>query len=250
MEQLILYSLIGGLFSLVGGFFVLWKYELSKRIITPLLSFGAGAFLGAALLDLLPEVIEEVEDPHPIFIATIFGFVTFFILERLLMVYFYRHKHNNENHSDHTESLPTLLILGDSLHNILDGIVIALAYVTNPALGLVATLAIAAHEIPQEIGDFSILLHRGWSKKKVILINVLQSLLTIPGVILGFYAGHLLEVQLPYLLATAAGIFIYIAASDIIPEIHHHAGHKQFFQVVAPLILGVVVVGFLTNLAH
>lgn len=234
---------------MIGGCLLLWKYRLAQRLITPLLSFAAGAFLGAALLDLLPEVLEKNSEPQPFLAALLIGFILWFTLERLIMTYFLKHR-RPEVHSDHTESLALLLILGDSLHNFLDGIVIALAYVANPALGLTTTLAIAAHEIPQEIGDFSILLYRGWSKKKVILINLFQSFLTIPGVFLGFYLGHLFTNQLPFFLAAAAGIFIYLAASDIIPEIHHRAGHQKFFSVVFPMILSLILVGYLANLAH
>lgn len=246
MGLLIFYSLIGGVFSLIGGLLLLWNYKLVKRLITPLLAFAAGAFLGAALLDIMPKVLETRFEPQMIFIALLTGFVAWFIMERLIMTCFFKHRHHPETHSDHTESLPALLILGDSIHNFLDGIVIALAYVANPALGLTTTLAVAAHEIPQEIGDFSILLYRGWSKRKVVAINILQSLLTVPGVVLGFYLGQALELELPFLLAAAAGIFIYLAASDIIPEIHHRAGHKQFFPVVLPLLLSLILVGVLT----
>jgi len=246
MGQLIFYSLIGGVFSLIGGLLLLWNYKLVQHLVTPLLSFAAGAFLGAALLDLLPEVLENSSKPQPFLIALLIGFTAWFILERLIMTYFFKHQHQQETHSDHTESLPTLLILGDSIHNFLDGIVIALAYVANPALGLTTTLAVAAHEIPQEIGDFSLLLYRGWSKRKVVVINILQSLLTVPGVVLGFYLGQALKLELPFLLAGAAGIFIYLAASDIIPEVHHRAGHKQFFSVVLPLLLSLSWVGLLT----
>lgn len=234
---------------MIGGLLLLWKYRLAQHLITPLLSFAAGGFLGAALLDLLPEVLEKNPEPQPFLAALLIGFVLWFTLERLIMTYFLKHR-QPEAHSDHTESLPLLLILGDSLHNFLDGIVIALAYVANPALGLTTTLAIAAHEIPQEIGDFSILLYRGWSKKRVILINLFQSFLTIPGVFLGFYLGHLFINQLPFFLAATAGIFIYLAASDIIPEIHHRSGHQKFFSVVLPMILSLILVGYLANLAH
>jgi zinc and cadmium transporter len=250
MAQLIFYSLIGGVFSLIGGFLLLWKYNLTKKFITPLLAFATGAFLSAAFLDILPEAIEMSPEAHPILLTTLIGIVSFFILERLMMTFLFRHQNHGESHSDHTESLPLLLILGDSFHNFLDGIVIAIAYVANPSLGLVTAIAVAAHEIPQEIGDFSILLHQGWSKKKVILINIMQSLLTIPGVLIGYYAGNLLDIQLPYFLAFAAGMFIYIGCSDIIPEIHHHSGHKKFYSVVLPLLASIILIGYLISLTH
>ncbi len=250
MLQLIFYSLIGGVFSLAGGFLLLWKYNLTKKIMTPLLSLAAGAFLAAAFLDILPEAIAMSDNPQPVLLATLVGIVSYFVLERLLMTFLFRHPGHEESHSDHTESLPLLLIFGDSFHNFLDGIVIALAFVANPTIGFITTIAVAAHEIPQEIGDFSILLHQGWSKSKVIFVNIMQSLLTIPGVLLGYYAGTTLEKQLPSLLGLTAGIFIYLACSDVIPEIHHRSAHKVFFGAILPLLASLLVIGFLIGLAH
>jgi zinc and cadmium transporter len=249
MNDLLFYSLIGGLFSLIGGALLLLNEKLTQHLMTPLIAFGAGAFLGAAFLDILPEAIEQAPEAHPIFIAVLVGFISFFILERLIMRL--TGPHGNEGtHSAHTESLPFLLILGDCLHNFLDGIVIAIAYVASPAIGFPTALAIAAHEIPQEIGDFAILLSLKWSRKKIIVINILQSLLTIPGVFLGLYLGHLLQPYIVLLLGGAAGVFIYIAASDLIPELHHRAGHKHVLRVVLPLILSVILIYYFTSLAH
>lgn len=249
MNQLLFFSLIGGFFSLIGGFLVLVNTTFTEKIMTPLIAFGAGAFLGAAFLDILPEAVEQVEEVHPIFISVLVGFVAFFILERILMI-LNKKQGITHLHSDHTETLPLLLILGDGFHNFLDGIVIAIAFVANPLLGLPTALAIAAHEIPQEIGDFSILLNLKWSKTKIIAINVFQSLLTIPGVILGYYMSQSIEPYIPYLLGITAGIFIYIAASDIIPELHHRAGHKQIYRVVIPLIISIILIYQLSSLAH
>lgn len=245
---LIALSLIGGFVSLAGSWLLLWRADSAKKIITPLLAFAAGAFLSAAFLDVLPEALEAVEEPHPILTAALVGFLIFFALERFLMRY--THKHSEHSHGDHTESLPFLLILGDSLHNFLDGIVIALSFLANPVLGLATTLAVAAHEIPQEIGDAIVLLNQGWSKTKIILVNIGQSLLTIPGVLLGYYAGQQLESSLPILLAGAGGVFIYLAASDIIPEIHHQAGHKHVWRVILPMLASILIVGYLVALAH
>ncbi len=253
MALLIFYSLIGGLFSLIGGLLLVWKAEFAQKVTTSLLAFAAGAFLAVSFLDLLPEAVEAVEEPHGIFIAAIIGFILFFILERALMR-FRKHGHEEEHShlikTEHAEPLPTLIVIGDSLHNFLDGIVIALAYIANPFLGLVTTLGIAAHEIPQEIGDFGILLSQGWSKKKVIIINILQSLLTVVGAVVGYYAGTFLESSLPFLLAGVAGIFLYIAGSDLIPEIHHRTGHRHFFRVVIPLIASVVIIGLLIHFTY
>jgi zinc and cadmium transporter len=249
MTQLIFYSLLGGFFSLLGGMLLIWRADAAKKMIIPLLAFSAGAFLSASLLDLLPEAIEMGGDTHNVLKAALIGFVLFFALERLLMQYSYNTDKDHQ-HAEHTESLPILLIVGDSLHNFIDGLVIALAYLANPALGFVTTLAVAAHEIPQEIGDFSILLNLGWEKKKIILINIGQSLLAVLGAVVGYYVGTNLEPYLPYLLAGTAGIFLYIAASDLIPEIHHHASHKHSMSVLVPLILGIGMVMILMQFAH
>ncbi|MDP3996698.1 MAG: ZIP family metal transporter [bacterium] len=251
MLQLTLYALIAGLFSLVGGLLLIWKSNYAAKVITPLLSFSAGAFIGVAFLDILPEAVEMVEEPHAIFLAFLVGFTAFFIIERVLMRYFHYHTEGEAGeHGEHTESLPLLIITGDSLHNFLDGIVIALAYVANPALGLTTAIAIAAHEIPQEIGDFSILLDQGWKKLNIIMVNILSSLLTVVGVFIGFYAAGFFENRLAFLLAAASGIFTYIAASDIIPEIHHRAGHKELYRVVFAFILGLIVIGYLVSVSH
>ncbi len=250
MSQLILYSLVGGLFSLLGGLVLIWRADIVKRYTLPLMTFAAGAFLAASFLDLLPEALELTDEPQSLMYALVAGFLFFFTLERVLMRYFHTHESTNHQHADHTESLPVLIIVGDSIHNFLDGIVIGLAYLASPSLGLITAIAVAAHEIPQEIGDFSILLNQGWTKSKVIVINILQSLLTVIGALFAYSLGQQLESSLPYFLASAAGIFIYIGASDIIPEIHHLAGHKHLYRVLAILISSVVLIGALIRFAH
>lgn len=250
MIELLFYALSGGFFSLVGGLLLLWKSKLAHQLMTPLIAFGAGAFLAAVFTDILPEAIEMVDEPHPILWATLGGFLTFFALERLFMTQFKHFRHSHQSHSDHTEPLPFLLILGDSLHNFLDGIVIALAFVANPVLGLPTALAIAAHEIPQEIGDFSVLMNMGWKKHKILAVNVMQSLLTLPGMAVGLLLGHQIESHLPLLLGATAGIFLYIAGSDLIPELHHRSEHKHFLRVLIPMLLSVFLVAFLSQLAH
>jgi zinc and cadmium transporter len=246
--SLLLYSLIAGLFSLVGGILLLWKPEVTRRIMHPLISFGAGAFLAAAFADVLPEALEASANPRAILLATLAGFVSFFILERFLMRYFKGSNHHT--HSEHTESLPFLLILSDCIHNFMDGVIIAIAFAANPLLGLPTAFAISAHEIPQEIGDFSILLHLKWKRRDIIFVNVLQSLLTIPGVFIGYFIGRSIENQLPLILGATAGIFIYIAGSDLIPELHHQSSHKHFFRIVLPMILSIVLVTVLAAFAE
>lgn len=250
MMTLIWYGLISGLLSLAGGLLIVWRSGAAIKIITPLVAFAAGAFLGVSFFDILPEALEGVTETRPIFIWLAGGFFAFFALERFIMRYWHQHKLNGESHSDHTESLPALVILGDSLHNFLDGVVIALSFVVNPALGLTTMLAVVAHEVPQEIGDFIVLLDRGWTKRKIIFVNIASSLLAVVGVVVGYYAAQQFVGWLPYLLAAVAGIFIYIAASDLIPEIHHRAGHKHIYPILLAFLLGLVSIGYLVSLAH
>lgn len=247
--ELFLYGLIASLISLTGGFLVLWRSKEFTKITTLLMAFAAGAFLGISFLDLLPEAVEMVDEAHSVFIAFLFGVAAFFALERFLMKHVHRHE-TTTTHADHTESLPVLIVLGDSLHNFLDGIVIALAYIANPALGLTTALAVAAHEVPQEIGEFSILLDQGWSKMKILMVNIASSLMTLVGIFVGYMATTFFEGWLAYLLAGAAGVFTYIALSDLVPELHHRAGHKHFYRIVLVFLAGLFLVGYLVSIAH
>lgn len=251
MLELILYSLIAGLFSLVGGLLILWRADIAKKYSTILLAFAAGSFLGVSFLDLLPEAVEAVDEPHHLFMAALGGFFIFFALETVFAKRPHSHAHPHAHgESGHMRSFPVLVILGDSLHNFLDGIVIALAFIANPLLGLPTAFAIAAHEIPQEIGDFAVLLDQGWSKMRVLAVNIISSLLSIIGVLVGYFAASLLAGWIPYLLAGASGIFFYLAASDLIPEIHHRARAVKAGGIIASFVIGLSVVGYLVTLTH
>ena len=229
---------------------MLWRSQDVKKIMTALLAFAAGAFLGVSFLDLLPESIEAVSEPRNVFIAFLVGLTAFFTLERSLMKHFHTHSHEHPEHEDHTESLPALIIIGDSLHNFLDGIAIALAYVADPGLGLTTALAVAAHEVPQEIGDFAILLDRGWSRMKVLTVNLVSAASALLGVWAGYTFIKSFESWLPYLLSGTAGVFCYIALSDLIPEIHHRARHRYLFRVLVPFVVGLLLIGYLVALTH
>lgn len=249
MTLLILYGLIGSLFSLAGGLLLLWRAEFAKKITNILLAFGAGTFIGIALLDILPEAVEMADEPHDIFVAAAAGFTAYFALER----YFMKHMKlgaADHAHSEHVESLPWMLVAGDTGHNFLDGVVIALAYIANPALGLSTAVAIAMHEVPQEIADFAILLDRGWSKTKVITVNILSALSAFIGIGVAYLALPFFESSLPILLGLVAGIFIYIAASQLVPEIHHRAGHLHANRIFLAFVIGIILIWYLISLAH
>lgn len=249
MTSLILYGLIGSLFSLIGGLILLWRADLAKKATNVLLAFGAGTFIGIALLDILPEAVEMADEPHDIFLAAAAGFAAFFAFER----YFMKHMKLGaaaHAHSEHVESLPWMLVAGDTGHNFLDGVVIALAYIANPALGLPTAIAVAMHEVPQEIADFAILLDRGWSKAKVITVNVFSALSAFIGIGVAYIALPFLESSLPILLGSVGGIFIYIAASQLVPEIHHRAGHAHANRIFIAFAAGIILIWYLISLTR
>ncbi|MEK7461259.1 MAG: ZIP family metal transporter [Patescibacteria group bacterium] len=265
MEQsllllIILASLIGGIFSLIGGFFLLWKTNFTKRIIIHLVTFAAGTLLGVAFLDILPEAFEAFPgDPTPLLPWVLAGMVTFYLIEAILIRL---HVHDEtevgeqpsfESHHQRPSrgSLPWFITIGDGIHNFVDGIAITAAFLVSIPTGIVTALAVAAHEIPQEISDFSILIHGGLSRRRVAWLNVGASLMTTLGAILAYIFRDTLTPYLPYVLALTAGIFIYIASSDLIPEIqaHHHRRDKPAHTMII-LVLAVLLAGWVTATAH
>lgn len=239
---IILFTLVGSVFSLIGGVLLLLKEKKILKYSHFLAAFAAGTLLGAVFFDLLPEAVHEGEELGTgvnIFLWTLIGILGFFLLERFIHWF---HHHQIDFHDDEVKPTVPLIIVGDSVHNFIDGVVIAATFLVSIPLGIVTTLAVAAHEIPQEIGDFGILLHKGMKRKKIILVNIFSALTALLGALLAFWLGERVEASLPILLSITAGFFIYIAASDLIPEIHHE--NRRGFAVIetALMFLGVGVV--------
>lgn len=240
LAYIIIFTLIGSVLSLIGGVILLMREQFALKISHFLASFAAGALLGTAFLDLLPESLEYNEKAGggiDIFLWALGGILLFFLLERF--IYWFHHHHN---HADDVKPTVPLIVLGDSLHNFIDGVVIAASFMVSIPLGIVTTFAVAAHEIPQEIGDFGILLYKGVKRQRVLFLNFLSALTALLGALITFYLGEMTTKFLPILLSIAAGFFIYIAASDLIPEIH---GEKRpGFALIESglLILGAVVI--------
>lgn len=227
----LIYSFLGSIASLAGGFLLLAKKDVAKNLSHLLSSFAAGALLGAAFFDLLPEALEE-SDPS-ILTWVVIGFMFFFLTERFLHWFHHHHEHKK---GEASKPVVPLIVLGDTLHNLIDGLIIGGAFLVDVRVGIVTALATAAHEIPQEIGDFGVLLAQGVSKKRVILLNLASALITVVAAAVAFLAGaEFGHGLLPYFLATTAGFFIYIAASDLIPEIHQR--DKRSFAVMETLLL-------------
>jgi zinc and cadmium transporter len=247
-EWLILVAavLAGSLLSLIGGVYLLYGKTGAKTLQRIAVPFAAGALLAAAFLDLLPEAIEQ-GGAEFVLMLTLIGLVVFFVLERSLA--WFHHHHDDEPHGTRQRGA-SLIVIGDTLHNFIDGLAIGAAFLVDPAVGIVTTAAIAAHEIPQEIGDFGLLLAKGVAKRKVLLVNILSAVATLIGAALVYGFGDKVGIPEAALLAVTAGFFIYIASSDIIPTIHAEPQRRWANIQTAVLIVGIVVVGTAAHVVH
>lgn len=253
---IIFFCLVGGVFSLIGGLLLLWKTEFTKKIILHLLTFAAGTLLAVSLFDLMPEALEfGGGNLATVQFWMLVGIVVFFVAELFL-----RRQHHHLHHGLDKEvavgrgSAPWLITIGDALHNFIDGVAIAAAFLISVPTGIVTALAVAAHEIPQEISDFSILLHAGWTKRQVLLWNVGVALTTVLGGVVAYLLKNEITPLLGPLLAFAAGMFIYIALSNLIPEIHLQA-HRQvsrahIFHVIIALFVGLGLTWWVITATH
>jgi zinc and cadmium transporter len=242
----VVFSLIGGVFSLIGGIILLSQKSLMKSFSAVATPFAAGALLAAVFLDLLVDGLEE-SSPRVVLGGTLVGMVAFFILERV--THWFHHHHDGDSDDKHKNVL--LIIIGDTLHNALDGVAIAVSFLVSVPTGIVTTMAVAAHEIPQEIGDFGLLLARGMSRKNVLLVNLGSALATLLLAVVTFVVGSSNKLPIGFLLGLSAGFLLYIAASDIIPTIHQESPkHKLFDKNIVYLLLGIAFVAVSINLAH
>lgn len=255
---IILFSLVGGVLSvLAAGSFLLFPAHFRMRMLPHLVSFAMGALLGAAFLDLLPEALAQGTDPHSISATVLAGLLAFFFLEKVVL---WRHAHTHSTELDCTEhthhhsgpekAAGTLILIGDGIHNFVDGILIAAAFLTDVRLGVVTSLAVAAHEIPQEVGDFAILLHSGFSRSKALFYNVLSSLTTVVGGVLAYYSFSGLTKLLPFVLAIAASSFIYIAVADLLPDLHKRTAARATLQQTTLIALGILVIYLAERALH
>ena len=234
---------IVSLISLIGVITLSFSHRFLKKILLILVSFAAGALLGEVFIHLLPEISEAGFDGSMAFYSLI-GFLLFFILEKLL----HWHHCHDQDCETHNKPLAAINLVGDAFHNFIDGILIAGSYLVNIPLGITTTIAVLFHEIPQEIGDFGILLHSGYSKAKAIAYNFLISLTAFLGAILTFFIGPLIENFTSIIIPITAGGFLYIAGSDLIPELHKETKLSlSLFQIIG-LIFGAFVMFLLTFL--
>jgi len=267
LTLIIIFTAVGGILSIMAAAVFLLLPELQRKAVLPHgISFAIGALLAVAFWGLIPEAFEQVKpEQFQMLSGTILaGILGFFTLEKLLI---WRHCHSgsceahgddhelehghghNHNHNN-AKSAGSLIILGDSIHNFVDGILIAAAFLTDVQLGIVTSLAVAAHEIPQEVGDFAILLDSGYSRGKALFYNMLASLTTVLGGILAYFSLEDLHSSLPFFLALAASSFIYIAVADLIPTLHKKTDVKTSIQQIVLIAAGVFLICYLHDIAH
>ena len=217
------------------GIFIFIKQKVISKFLFFLVSFAAGTLLGVAFLDLLPEVIEKgFSNVMPIFMLA--GILSFFVLEKFL------HWHHHHTEKKEVHAFTYLNIVGDGIHNFLDGAIIAVSFMTDTSLGIITTIAIIAHEIPQEIADFSVLIYGGFSKMKALVYNFLTALTAVIGALVTFFFSNAIENSHSYIAAFAIGGFVYIAGTDLIPEIHKEKNLNKSLLQFLMLALGIALI--------
>ncbi len=252
-------SLLGGILSLIFAAIMALNARLSW--LSVLISYAIGALLGAAFLNTLPEAFEHSENPAQVTVTVLIGILVFFILEKLVL---WRHCHLEDCEAhDPSHGLATaqvnvslhdhgrsgiMVIVGDTFHNFVDGILIAAAFMVDVQLGIVTSIAIIAHEIPQEAGDFIILLNSGYTRRMAFLWNILSSLATVVGGVLAYFMLHQMNYLVQPLLALASASMIYVAMSDLIPGLHKRPEINATIQQVTLILLGIASIWLMGNI--
>lgn len=252
---IILFCLFGGVLSvLAASMFLLVPGQLRARLLPHMVSYAIGALLGAAFLALLPHAVEYpgLGDVHDIMLTVLLGVLGFFLLEKMVL-WRHCHAHDCEIHGEedvHSHARDsargTMILIGDGMHNLVDGVLIAAAFLTDIHLGVVTSIAVATHEIPQELGDFSILLHSGYSRAKALAYNIAASLATVIGGVAAYFSMQDVQFVVPYVLGVAAASFIYIAVADLIPGLHERTEARVTIQQMLLIGAGVTTI-YLTH---
>lgn len=252
---IILFSLLGGVLSVLAASLFLLLPERHRIASLPhFVSLATGAMLGAAFLGLIPHAVsgEHPMELHTLGLTILLGILGFFLLEKMVL---WRHCHDEtcEGHlpdTHHHNAAGTLVLIGDGVHNMVDGVLIAAAFLTDPHLGIITSLAVAAHEIPQEVGDFVLLLHSGYSRGRALFFNMLSSLTTIIGAIVTYYSLQNSLALVPYFIAIAAASFIYIAVADLIPSLHKRVAFADTVRQIVLIALGVGIIAVTHSTLH
>lgn len=235
---IILASLISTLLGVGAASIILVSEKIAHRLTVALISFGVGTMLGAVFFDLLPEAIDLV--PAQALPLTLAGILLFFVLEKTLVIY---HCHEEEVHDHHRlRASRSLILFGDFIHNFLDGIIIATAFLSSTTLGVITSIAVVAHEIPQEIGDFSVLIHSGMKRGRALLWNLVSGLGSLAGAVALILLSTTITGLTNFLLPIAAGGFLYIAGADLIPELHREVRFRHSLAHLVALAAGLAAI--------
>ncbi len=249
--SILLATTLAGVVSITAA--AVFSFALLAKVVERMVSLSVGIMLSTSLLHALPEAFESKADPRQLFATLLAGLLCFFILEKLAIL---RHSHHHEgdghHHAHGHDALEAgragwMILIGDGMHNFTDGILIAAAFLADPQLGLVTGVAIIAHEIPQEIGDFIVLLNAGFSRTRAYVFNLLCSLLAVAGGLLGYFTLDKASGLIPYVLVFASSGFIYIAVSDLMPQMQRRATVRESVPQVLLIGLGVLIVLGLTH---
>ena len=251
LSSILLATALAGLISISAAAFL--SYGLLSKMVDRMVSLSVGLLLSTSLLHALPEAFESSASAHSLFATLLAGLLGFFLLEKLAIL---RHSHHYEgdghdhahgHDADEAGKAGWMILVGDSLHNFTDGILIAAAFLADPKLGLITALAITAHEIPQEIGDFIVLLNAGFTKQRAYIYNLISSLMAVIGGVVGYYTlGNGVDL-IPYVLVLASSGFIYIAVSDLMPQMQRRATWRDTVPQVILIALGVGLVLLFTH---
>lgn len=224
-------------------------YTLLAGWVPRMVSYSVGVLLGVTFLHLLPEAFYAADDPHALFAIVLAGILAFFLLEKAAL---WRHSHGHAHDHDHgTQRASGMLILaGDAFHNFVDGVLIAAAFLADFRLGLATTLAVMMHEVPQEIGDFMVLLHAGYTRRRALLLNVAASVASVAGAVLGYLVLDRMQALVQYALALAASCFIYIAIADLIPHLHRENRRAELWWQIVLIAAGIGTIAVAGALLH
>lgn len=245
-------TVLGGVLSVLAA--AAFAFNANAARVQVLISYAVGTLLGAVFLEVLPSAFGMADSVEHVAATILFGILLFFVLEKLVL---WRHCHIEECEAhdphaikhDHGRS-GMMIMIGDTFHNFVDGILIAAAFLANTELGIVTALAIIAHEVPQEVGDFVILLHSGFSKRQAMLLNMLSSAAMIVGGVLAYYALQTMQQWIPTLLGLAAASMLYVSVADLIPGLHRRPEIQATIQQVILIALGVATIWLVGVLAH
>ncbi|MFX1365390.1 MAG: ZIP family metal transporter [Promethearchaeota archaeon] len=233
----LIFSIIGSIGAIItAGVFLTFKKQIQKVLIPCFISYAIGTLLTAALVGMIPKALSN-SNPKLIMLIVLIGIIIFFLLEKTVI---WHHCHDEECKIQNAAG--PILLIGDTIHNFMDGIVIAASFLISINMGIIVSFSVITHEIPQEIGDFAILIDSGYSKKKAFFLNTLSSSITIPAALISYYILDTISNLIPIFLAISAASFIYIALTDLVPNLHHKLDFKHNIRQIILVFAGIFTI--------